>query len=671
MGTVPLILIIDDNDVSQHVTGPALHSAGIPSTTISSNAALDQLATSTVPSLILIDLPATPLVGLEILRFVRANTPTHGVPVILLSNSDSDDHVALAFELGADDFLRTPYRPAELVARVRCHLRMRAYVETLSRNERDARAVSDLTKTLATTQDLHAVLFTAAQRLADIARVDRCSIVLVLDGTNVGQVAASSDDPTLTNLEIDLANYPEIREVIASRLPLVIHHTQSHPLLDLVRLTLPPGAPASLALVPILHETRTMGVVFLRATLPMTIGEHELSVAQTVANAIAIALRNAHVAKRLRDRTERVNFARLKAEQRLRLLKRYAAFFESGADGIFVTDTDWQVLFSNAKARAIAGFSESELHGRRFDEVVIDAERPCLAALAEGFTRGIYPQNLDVHLRRPDGGSVVISINFSGVLRDSCSTLLSFREVTRERQVEAEFKRTKEFLENVISSSANAIVSVDRTGTVRLFNRAAERCLGRSAEEVVGHLRAMSLFPESVSVELAAILRSPEGTRHPRIDDHPSYVVGRSGEPIPVSLSASQLFDGDSAEGAVIVFTDLRDKMRMEAKLNAAQEELQAREREVVIAELAGATAHELNQPLTSIMGYAELLKRKLDPSSTVFSAAEIIMSEAERMAEIVRKIGKITRYETKSYVGAAKILDLDRASDEPTGSRR
>jgi hypothetical protein len=40
-------------------------------------------------------------------------------------------------------------------------------------------------------------------------------------------------------------------------------------------------------------------------------------------------------------------------------------------------------------------------------------------------------------------------------------------------------------------------------------------------------------------------------------------------------------------------------------------------------------------------------------------------VNEAERMAEIVRKIGKITKYETKSYVGAAKILDLDKASEE------
>jgi C4-dicarboxylate-specific signal transduction histidine kinase len=105
--------------------------------------------------------------------------------------------------------------------------------------------------------------------------------------------------------------------------------------------------------------------------------------------------------------------------------------------------------------------------------------------------------------------------------------------------------------------------------------------------------------------------------------------------------------------------------MRMEARLTEAQEELRAREKQAIIAELAGAAAHELNQPLTSVRNYATLLRRLLQSGTNASTAAEVIESETERMAEIVRKIGKITKYETKSYVGKQKILDLDRASEE------
>jgi hypothetical protein len=70
-------------------------------------------------------------------------------------------------------------------------------------------------------------------------------------------------------------------------------------------------------------------------------------------------------------------------------------------------------------------------------------------------------------------------------------------------------------------------------------------------------------------------------------------------------------------------------------------------------------------------MGYGELLIRRLAPGTPERNAAQVIMQEAERMANLVRKIGKITRYETKSYVGEQKILDLDRAVDEDSESER
>ena len=72
-----------------------------------------------------------------------------------------------------------------------------------------------------------------------------------------------------------------------------------------------------------------------------------------------------------------------------------------------------------------------------------------------------------------------------------------------------------------------------------------------------------------------------------------------------------------------------------------------------------------MNQPLTSIMGYAELLKRKISSDDGNFRAVEIIFRESERMAEIVRKIGRITRYETKEYLGSTRMLDLEKSAKE------
>jgi signal transduction histidine kinase len=157
-----------------------------------------------------------------------------------------------------------------------------------------------------------------------------------------------------------------------------------------------------------------------------------------------------------------------------------------------------------------------------------------------------------------------------------------------------------------------------------------------------------------------------------KLEDYRCEMLGKAGERIPVSLSAALLYDDkEKPVASVGLFTDLRERLQMQERLAAAQQELRTREKQALIAELAGAAAHELNQPLTSVMGYAELLKRRLDRDTPAHSAAHVIVNEAERMAEIVRKIGKITKYETKSYVGTAKILDLDKASEEtvPAGA--
>ena len=91
---------------------------------------------------------------------------------------------------------------------------------------------------------------------------------------------------------------------------------------------------------------------------------------------------------------------------------------------------------------------------------------------------------------------------------------------------------------------------------------------------------------------------------------------------------------------------------------------MREREKQAAIAELAGAAAHELNQPLTSILATASMLVRNHGDEPTTARRLDVIVTEAERMAELVRKIGRIVRYETKAYVGGSNILDLERSSD-------
>lgn len=85
-----------------------------------------------------------------------------------------------------------------------------------------------------------------------------------------------------------------------------------------------------------------------------------------------------------------------------------------------------------------------------------------------------------------------------------------------------------------------------------------------------------------------------------------------------------------------------------------------------LVAALAGAVAHELNQPLTSILSYAALMTRRLNHDSEHRQTLEVIRAESERMARIIDSIHRIRRFETKEYVGGQRIIDLERSVDPP-----
>lgn len=107
----------------------------------------------------------------------------------------------------------------------------------------------------------------------------------------------------------------------------------------------------------------------------------------------------------------------------------------------------------------------------------------------------------------------------------------------------------------------------------------------------------------------------------------------------------------------------LSSAMAIQVFYRRAERAIQQAARDETIVQLAGAVAHELNQPLTVVISSAELLTQR-DRSPEEIRMVACRMAEAsERMADIVVKLQRATYYRTKPYVGGIKIVDLDKAS--------
>lgn len=532
----------------------------------------------------------------------------------------------------------------------------------LAHDVEDARALEvllELTQKLVSSLDIQEILYTVVERIARVVDVERVSIVLAPDERQVGHVVAASDDAKLFNLQIDLEKYPEIVHVLATREPLTIDDVQKHPLLEGVRGSVTDLS--ALTLVPIVYADRAMGVLFVRARTPRgALGERQIAFCRVLCNATAIALRNARTLTRLRDATARDANARVEAEGRVRMLERYQELLSSVHDGIAAFDASGTVLFANPHANTIFGHEPEYFTGRSLWELVPPEGRKGMLRLRHDLQEGRFPQDVDLTVRRKDGTHMEINGSFAPLGGNPGVMLLSFRDVTTDRRTRAELVSTRNFLQSLIDASVDAIVAADLSGTIVLFNRGAERLYGYEAKDVLHKMSVEKLYPGDGAREVMRMLRSRKHGGVNRLGPIRIDAVDAKGAVFPISLTAAVILESGKPKASFGIFTDLRERVRVETELQRVQEKLAVSEKQAILIELAGATAHELNQPLTSVMGYAELLTRKIPENAPTFHAADVIHREAQRMADIVRKIGRLTKYQTKSYVGQQRIVDLD-----------
>ncbi|HEU5074246.1 MAG TPA: response regulator [Polyangiaceae bacterium] len=201
------ILVVDDDPVSRRFLEEILDQGGFQSIAVDTGVAARAWLEKHVPLVVLLDLLPEPD-GYEVLDYLRAERRLADVPVLVLTGLDSDEEIERVFAAGAEDYVHKPFRAGELMARIRGQLRMRGYVERLGKREHDQQAVLELTQTLASSLDIRDILFTVVQRVAEVAQVDRCSLVLVGESPRNGYVVATSDDESVRDLPLDLTKYP-------------------------------------------------------------------------------------------------------------------------------------------------------------------------------------------------------------------------------------------------------------------------------------------------------------------------------------------------------------------------------------------------------------------------------------------------------------------------------
>ena len=120
------ILVVEDERSIADLVAEALKRQGYRVETAGDGDQALEAAETTLPDLIILDLMLPKLDGWEVCRRLREEDTTRRIPIIMLTARRDEKDVVAGLELGADDYLRKPFSLAELLARVKAHLRARA-----------------------------------------------------------------------------------------------------------------------------------------------------------------------------------------------------------------------------------------------------------------------------------------------------------------------------------------------------------------------------------------------------------------------------------------------------------------------------------------------------------------------------------------------------------------
>lgn len=191
------------------------------------------------------------------------------------------------------------------------------------------------------------------------------------------------------------------------------------------------------------------------------------------------------------------------------------------------------------------------------------------------------------------------------------------RDVERRRRAEEDAvqarlatERLLAFRNNLIEASdAVALVATDAGGILRIYNRAAERLLGWTRDEVLGRLSLTELRERlgrapTAELALGPLIETTEGEE---------LIVDRRGCQRVVAVSRSAILDGQAAAGELWTFIDVTEAKRLAAELQLNELQLIQSAKMASLGEMATGVAHELNQPLNNIGLLASRMRRRLE----------------------------------------------------------
>jgi PAS domain S-box-containing protein len=339
----------------------------------------------------------------------------------------------------------------------------------------------------------------------------------------------------------------------------------------------------------------------------------------------------------IRDITERK-----RTEEALRESEaKHRTLFETMAQGIVYQNAEGYIFSANPSAERILGLTIAQMQGRtsmdpRWKTINEDGSdfpgdtHPAMVALKTGKE----VRNVIMGVFHPSKNEYVwININaipqFKPGDKKPYQVYTTFNDITERKQAEKALKESEEKFRSLVESTSDWIWEINLNGVYTYASPKVKELLGYEPEEVIGKT-PFDLMPAEEVNRVANTFKDIVAASKP-IERLENTCRHKNGHLVTLETSGVPVFDSKGRlRGYRGVDRDITERKKM-------QDGLIITDRLAALGNMAGGFAHELNNPLTSVIGYAQLLLDRKDLPEDVRQDLTGIYEEAQRASEVIK----------------------------------
>src|ERR1017187_5171645 len=335
------------------------------------------------------------------------------------------------------------------------------------------------------------------------------------------------------------------------------------------------------------------------------------------------SLQTIHVLKDLSDRRE--------AE------RRYRELFDNIQEGLFFSTPEGRFIEVNDALVGMFGYASREelLQVDIPTQIYFSPEQRLLHSQA--MEEHGHMRNFEATLRRKNGTPIYVLINAFGMY-DNLGRLVQIRglmlDVTGLHTYQSELQRERDFSGKILSNTQSLILVSDTAGLISYANRRWYEA-GFEQRELLGRPLLELAAPGYVRPLSDALQTTLRGGQ---VDNLELQIMRGNGHAGQFSVNLSPMRDEqNNINSIVVVMTDITDSAELRSKLVHA-------EKMAAVGQLVSGVAHEVNNPLTAILGFADLLLDNPDLPETARKDLRVILQEAQRTKQIVQNLLSFAR---------------------------